>query len=123
MDLTLLRHWDSWWPRVLETLSYIAQTKLVAAAVPLVALLALFGATRPGPADALLGPLIAQVVAYVVFLSLSASSVEWLIEASLARLISALVPLALLVAGARLGEQSCFESGVVGKDTAKRQRA
>jgi hypothetical protein len=110
MDFTLLSHWYSWWPRILETLSYIAQVKLVAAVVPLVALLALFGATRRGPADGLLGPLIAQVVAYVVFMSLSASSVEWLIEASLGRLINALVPLVLLVAGARLGDRACLDA-------------
>ena len=117
MDFTLLRHWNSWWPRILETLSYIAQTKIVAVVVPLVALLALFGATRRGPADALLGPLIAQVGAYVVFMSLSAFSVEWLIEASLARLINTLVPLVLLMAGARLGERACTDNAAATGDS------
>jgi hypothetical protein len=49
MDFTLLRHWDSWWPRILETLSYIAQAKLVAAVVPIVALLVLLGDTSGPP--------------------------------------------------------------------------
>lgn len=110
MDFTLLRHWDSWWPRILETLSYIAQTKLVAAVVPLLALLAFFAATRRGPGDALFGPLFAQVGAYVAFMSLSAFSVEWLIEASLARLMNSLVPLVLLVAGARVGDRACSDA-------------
>lgn len=106
MDLTLLRHWDRWWPRILETLSHIARIEVVAAVVPLVALLVFFGATRRGPADALLGPLFAQIGAYVAFMSLSAFGVEWLIEASLPRLMTALVPLVLLVAGGRL-ETGC----------------
>lgn len=107
MDFTLLRHWDRWWPRLLETLSYIARTKLVVAVVPLLALLVFFAATRRGTSEALLGPLLAQLGAYVVFMSLTAFSVEWVIEGSIQRLVSTLAPMLLLVVGARLGDPAC----------------
>jgi hypothetical protein len=117
MDFTLLRHWDAWWPRILETLSYIARNKLVAAVVPLLALLVFFAATRRGPGDALLGPFLIQVGAYIVFMSLSASSFEWLIEASLGRLINALVPLVLLIACARLSDRACSHAAAATGDS------
>lgn len=107
-DFTLLApsRWGQWAGRIGEAIGRIASVEAVAAAVPLVALAVFFLATRRGFADRLLPLLAAQAACYVLACSLSAFGVAWLVGASFARLVAALLPPLALVLAARIARET-----------------
>jgi hypothetical protein len=98
--------WGEWLGRIGETVARIASVELLAAAVPLAALVAFLVLSPRGPADRLLPLLAAQAFSYILACSLSALGAVWLVSASFGRIVCTLAPVLAVVVGARLGPRT-----------------
>lgn len=108
LDLSLLStaRWPDLGKRLSEMVVVVGQSLSVRALVILAATLGILLLTRRTFADFLLLPLAAQLLAYLIAMSLSAFGVPWLVRTALGRITSVMVPAVLIVVGARIGGDS-----------------
>ena len=104
-DRTLLApgRWPELFDRLGEVGVRILTVEGAGAAMALLAISALLVSTRRGPEDLLLLPMATQILVYGAIGALSSFGAVWLVQASFARIVSALFPPLALVLGARSG--------------------
>lgn len=105
-DFSLLapERWSQWLEHWRGVLAHLARVQLVAAAIPLTALVVFFFFSSRRRQDAVLPILLFQTAAYATAASLSLFGPAWGVESAFVRTTLALVPTLALVIGARAGE-------------------
>ena len=102
-SLLLPDRWPELAGRAAEVASRLLSVEIAGAAVPVIAIALVLALTPRGRADLLLVPLIAQLVIYAGVASLSVYGALWHAQASFARTVAAIFPVAAIVLGARSG--------------------